>query len=156
MSYEYPEETIEAYPGVVLHWYCGRRIVVYQFDTILTAGLNAWADTAVTVLRDWPVDQPYLAAHDLSNTKVAMTYVMAVKYDVFHPGVIPAKQAEVDALLRTRPDFRARVALIFGISHSGYLIHTLTRHYKPTNPNIEFAGYFKRERALDWLAQKLG
>jgi len=150
----WPPEQVETMgPGLVCEWYCDRRIIVYRLTSIVRETLNAWVDTVAQRLQTWPKDRPYLALHDISSRRVGLSYLALVNYQVFNLGVTASGWEKVEPILAQRPNFSARVALLFGLTHSGHLGQVLTQRSSANTRvcDITFQSFFDREQALNWL-----
>lgn len=154
MAWE-PELVEEPFPGIIREWFSNHKIVVYRPESMLATDVSNWADGVSQVLQAWPENMPYLALHDISAPRIGLAYVTIVKYDIFNIGITAAGWRQAQDILANRGHFKARIALLFGLSHSGHLSQTLTHHRKRerSDLDIEFETFFEREQALEWLTK---
>lgn len=130
-----------------------RKIVAYTLTSAKLATLAAWSELAVQQLKDWPLDQPYLALHDLSYPGAGLVYLAAVEYDVFNIGVTPVRRKEVDALIDQHPNRLLALAVVISASLTGGIMQLKLLRPDPHNQRIRAKAFFDRAAAIEWLTQ---
>jgi hypothetical protein len=129
----------------------GGAIVAYTLSSAQTRTISAWSELAVSKLKQWPKDRPYLALHDLSNPGVGLLYMTAVEFDPFNVGVTSSGHHAVRELLEANTGWPIVLALVVSTSLSG----RLTRLRITDNPHdksvITSRAFFKRSAAVEWL-----
>jgi hypothetical protein len=86
----------QIYPGVTRIWLHKGQIVCYALSTVARVAVDAWMKSTEELIRAWPLEQPYLAIHDISE--VTLTVYMR------------QKTAEVNG--RMPPNLKGRSAVI--------------------------------------------
>ena len=148
-----PEQVETVASGLVCEWYFDRRVVVYRITAIVRETLTAWVDTVAQRLQTWPEDRPYLALHDISSRRVGLSYLALVNYHIANLGVTETGWEKIEPILARRANFSARVAVLFGLTHSGHLGQVLTQRGSANTKvvDIVFQSFFDRQQALNWL-----
>src|SRR5512144_1348868 len=60
-------------PGLTRQWLCDRQIVVFRISSVSREVVDAWIDTVKATMESWPANRPYLAIHDMTSEKIALT-----------------------------------------------------------------------------------
>jgi hypothetical protein len=147
-----PEDVQEIIAGLAVEWYFDRRIVAYRLTKVSQRIIETWTETALDILRDWRVDTPYLALHDVSNPGVSLQYCVLVNFDLLNIGVTSDGTARAGAIIAGKQGFTARVAIGFNMSLSGQVSYKVMGGGRKL-PNVEYKTFFNRETSLAWLAQ---
>ena len=133
-------------------WYLDNRVVGYVFSRITAADLETWSATIVQTLQAWPVTQPYLALYDLSSRGVALPYIVGTRHEVFSLGINDIAEETIREIIDQRPNFTARIAVIFNSAYSGNLGQVFARTRQASqNPRIQFNSFMDSKSALAWL-----
>jgi hypothetical protein len=139
--------------GIQAEFVADGKIIVYTLTSAKLATLTAWSELALRQLKAWPVDQPYLALHDLSYPGAGLVYLAAVEYDVFNIGVTPGRRKEVDALLEQSPNRLVGLAIVISASLTGGIMQLKLLRPDPQHQRIRAKAFFDRAAAVEWLAQ---
>jgi hypothetical protein len=143
-------------PGLNVEILENGTIVTYTLSSAQTTTVSAWSDLAITNLKQWPKDRPYLALHDLSSPGVGLLYLTAVEFDPFNPGVTPGGRRAFQDLIVANPDWPVVLALVVSSSMSGRLTRLRISEVVGGMSRITSRAFFKREVALEWLKQYAG
>jgi len=147
-----PEQSETISDVFVRTWYANNRIVGYHFSKMTAADLETWSTTIVQTLEAWPVDQPYLALYDLSSRGVAMPYIVGTHHEVFSIGIKESANQAIQNIIKQRPNFTARIAVIFNSAYSGNLGQVFAKTRQASmNPRIQFNSFMDSKSALTWL-----
>lgn len=130
------------------------RILEYRLEDISAVSLKHWGAVALQTLQSWPKDQPYLALHDVSATRVGLKYIVMVKYEANNIVITQDAWQHAKPMLMQWAGFKGRVALLFNTSQSGNLaaLTTMRRAGVSDGLNIQYRNFFNREKALAWLS----
>lgn len=140
-------------PGLSVEALEGGAIVAYTLLSAQATTISAWSDLAISKLKDWPKDRPYLALHDLSYPGVGLLYLTAVEFDPFNVGVTESGHREVLNLLASNHDWPIVLALVVSTSMSGRLTRLRLADLVSASSEITSRAFFKRSAAVDWLMQ---
>jgi hypothetical protein len=127
------------------------RVLAFQVTALNRATIERWSEFVVTTLRQWPEDRPYLALHDLSARKVALSYATIVKQNILKLGLTDAGQQQINQIIDARPTFVARVALVFNTEFSGHLGQFMIAQKAGGNPAVQYKTFFEVTDAMAWL-----
>jgi hypothetical protein len=126
-------------------------IIAYTLSSAQTSTISAWSDLAVSKLREWPKDRPYLALHDLSNPGVGLLYLTAVEFDPFNVGITPTGRVAAHEIMAAHSGWPIVLALVVSTSLSGRLTRLRMADIISDLPKITSRTFFKRAAALEWL-----
>src|SRR5450432_4019882 len=148
-----PEQIDKISDAFTRTWYSNKHIVGYSFSRITPADLKTWSSTIIQTLEDWPIDQPYLALHDLSSRGVALPYLLGTNYQIFSIGVIETANETIRKMISQRPNFTARIAIFFNSAFSGNMGQVFAKTQRmPQDQKIQFNSFIDPESALAWLS----
>ena len=147
------EITDEVSDDIMIEWLFDRRIVAYNIRTLTRASLQQWSEMVYECIEGWPDDQPYLALHDLSFRGVIMPYVTVFGKKALNIAVYPDAEERITALCRSKPNFRAKVALVISDQLSGHIGNIFAQNEMLATPkiNVKYNVFTSREAALEWL-----
>jgi hypothetical protein len=138
-------------PGLSVEVLEGGSILAYTLSSAQTTTISAWSELAVSTLKQWPKDRPYLALHDLSNPGVGLLYLTAVEFDPFNVGVTSSGHRVVCDLITSNPGWPIVLALVVSTSLSGRLTRLRIADIARDSSDITSRAFFKRSAAVEWL-----
>lgn len=147
-------ERHEIYPGLTLEWHADKKIVAYRISLVSHTLIDTWAKLVVSIMEDWPADQPYLAMHDLSQPGVSLQYATLVNFDTVNIGVNASGRKAVESIMDSRVEFFGQVAVNFNLSVSGQVNRMLADRRIGT-PFVKYRSFYHRDNALIWLRETI-
>lgn len=138
--------------GLVLEWLYDRQIVCFSVDTLAKATLDLWNLHLVKILKEWPLDRPYLAVHDATpSAGTGLSYLNTDLFNIYDAGFTPQGIDVLAKKRETKEDFTSRLAVVVPDSMSGRASQTLFRFLTRQQPHHQVKLFFRRDAALDWL-----
>jgi len=123
--------------GVTRSWLMNRRIVVFTVTSAARSEVDAWINCVKETMVQWPKTQPYLAIHDLTSDKAALTPYARHRTEELLPLNTGAPGY---AAILMRPTLFARLVDFF-----------LRAQSRQGNTNRIF---YEIEKAKDWLIKQ--
>ncbi|MEP7285381.1 MAG: hypothetical protein ABI947_06405 [Chloroflexota bacterium] len=130
-------QTVEQiYPGVTRIWLHKGQIVCYTVTSVTRAAADAWLNSAVELVAQWPADQPYLSIHDFSEATLT-------------PFI---RKRSVEANKAMPPTLFGRSAVIMPRTFVNHIIRLfVTTDLSHANKRIQRDVFFRLEEATEWL-----
>lgn len=139
--------------GLSVEWVQDKQIVVYRLESPRQSVLNAWSEIALETMAAWPKDHPYCAIHDVSRSGVGLLYCRSVSNDIANVGVLPGARSQVGELVKQRPGWAMRLAVVVSGSASGYLNRFMSV-LGDQSVYLEAKPFFMYQQALDWVTHQ--
>jgi hypothetical protein len=134
-----------------LLWLEDQRIAHYKLSSPLRTVIDQWAGLTVRTIEGWKLDQPYLAIYDLSSPGVGFIFSRQTNFVLGLLGVTHDGEQQVQQLLRQRPNFRSKVAVLLSQQHSGHVVSLLSTRRLPNFPDRQILIFYELAKALQWL-----
>ena len=151
-----PERVVDINNALRVEWYAGDAIVAYVPLEMTQRVLRTWSNTALDILREWPLEKPYLALYDLSERGVIFRYSFFTTGNMFSLGLTEEGEAQVAEIVAPRENFTARIAMNTSLRHSGYVggvqakYNILKQAHKQT---ARYDIFYEKQAAFKWLMQ---
>lgn len=141
--------------GTTLDWYADNQIVSYTIAIADEGIMDALTNKVNSVLESWDTNKPYLALHDLSAPGVAVFYMIMAHYQILNLGIKPENREYAESIISTH-QHPARVAYVLSLSLSGKVTHrSVELTADDTNSLVQYKTFFKKDLALQWLAEAI-
>lgn len=138
-------------PGLFVESLYDDSVIAYTLQSAQMNTISAWSELAITKIRAWPKDRPYLALHDLSNPGVGLLYLTAVEFDPFNVGITPGGRLALNELFSAHQNWPIALALVVSTTLSGRLTRLRMTDILDNIPNVTSKAFFKRSAAEEWL-----
>lgn len=133
------ENYTELAPGISQYWLMDHQIVVFEATQSTRVVVDAWVNTVMDVMKNWPKDCPYLALHDFRGKNIAFT---------------PYARKRAQELVPLSSPVPGYAAVIVPGSFVAQIIMLFMRTQKAGNINNQL--FFSYDEGLRWLESKLG
>jgi hypothetical protein len=124
--------------SATLEWLYDNRIAVFTLSEPTRIAIDQGAQYVTDVVDHWPADRIYLAMHDVSSNRVALT---------------PYARAKVPQLYRHARHLKGRLAVVLPKTFASQAIQIFLRTQRRQSLITEL--FFSRQEAETWLKQLL-
>ncbi|MBI5929472.1 MAG: hypothetical protein HY862_09195 [Chloroflexi bacterium] len=125
---------------VIVEWLFERRVVTVRIESTMPDVIDAWYETSLEVIQNWPEDKPYLFLGNFTNL-----------------GLTPySRQCAEKLALAIPKDMSGRVAVVISRGILGYGLRMFgINRLKALIPNLPVEFFFEETKALAWLEELL-
>lgn len=125
---------------IQFEWLQEGRIAVFRAKDCFPETIDAWYQTSLDIIKNWPETKPYLVLTNLTEL-----------------GLTPYARQRTEELAVLMPQYLSgRVAVIISRGVLGYGLRIFgTTRLKALVPNLTFEFFFEEAKALEWLEEAL-
>ncbi|MBX3083621.1 MAG: hypothetical protein KF716_18450 [Anaerolineae bacterium] len=125
-------------PYMTRYWLFDHQIVVFKMTSVSREAVDVWIDTVKATMTAWSSDHPYLAIHDMTSEKTALT---------------PYARARAEELLPLGTRTPGFAAIVLPGTFVGQVIRLFMRTQK--NQGVHNEIFFTLQEAITWLTTKM-